>query len=78
MQKLINFDCVTKENIKEHDTNWTQISDHPYRVLIIWCSESGKTNSLFDLVGRQPDADKSHLYAQDPCVAKYHFLINKR
>ena len=60
MQKLIKFDCVTKEQIKEHDTKWTQIPDHPYRILIVGGSESGKTNSLFDLIGLQPDANKIH------------------
>ena len=78
MQKIINFDCVTKEIIKEHDTNWPQISDHPYRILIIVGSGSGKANSLFNLIGRQPDVDKIHLYAKDPYEAKYQFSINKR
>ena len=32
---MINFDDVTKENTKEHNTNWPQIPDHPYRALII-------------------------------------------
>ena len=32
---MINFDDVVKENIKEHKPNWPQISDHPYRILII-------------------------------------------
>ena len=32
---MINFDGVVKENIKEHNPNWPQISDHPYRILII-------------------------------------------
>ena len=26
-QKMINFDDVTKENIKKHNSNWPQISD---------------------------------------------------
>ena len=30
---MINFDNVTKENIKEHNPNWPQIHDHPYRIL---------------------------------------------
>ena len=38
---MINFDDVTKENIKEHNANWPQISDHLYRMLIIGCWESG-------------------------------------
>ena len=40
---MINFDDVTKENIKEHNTNWPLIPDHPYRILIIGGSGSGKT-----------------------------------
>ena len=32
--KIINFDCITKENIKEHNTKWPEILDHPYRILI--------------------------------------------
>ena len=32
--KMINFEDVTKENIKEHNPNWPQISDHLYRILI--------------------------------------------
>ena len=26
---MINFDCVTEENIKEHNPIWLQIPDHP-------------------------------------------------
>ena len=44
---MINFDHVTKENIKKkHNPNWTQITDHPYRILIIGDYGSRKTNSL--------------------------------
>ena len=39
---MINLDDVTKENIKRHSTNWPQIPDHPYRILITRCSHSGK------------------------------------
>ena len=49
---MINIDDVTKENIKEHNTNWLQISDHPKRILIIGSSGSGKTNSLFNLINQ--------------------------
>ena len=28
--KKTNFDNATKEIIKEHNTNWPQIHDHPY------------------------------------------------
>ena len=75
---MINFDYVTKENLKEHNTNWPQIPDHPYRTLIIRDSGSGKTNSLFNLISQQPHRHKIYLYATDPYEAKYQFLINKR
>ena len=32
---MINFDDFTKENIKEHNQNWSEIPDHPYGILII-------------------------------------------
>ena len=63
---MINFDDVTKENIKEHNPNWTQIPEHPYRILIIGGSGSGKTNSLFNLISHQSNIDKINLYAKGP------------
>ena len=75
---MINFNDVTEENIKEHNTNWPQIPDHPYRILITGGYGSGKTNSLFNLISQQPDIDEIYLYAKDPYEAKYQFLINKQ
>ena len=46
--------------------------------MIIGVSGSGKTNSLCNLIGHQPDIDKTYLYAKDPYEAKYQFLINKQ
>ena len=68
---MINFDNVIKENIKEHNPNWRQIPDHPYRILIIGGVASGKTNSIFNLINQQPDVDKMFLYVKDPFEAKY-------
>ena len=47
-------------------------------MLIIRDSGSGKTNVLLNLINKQPDIDKIHLYVKDPYEAKYQFLINKR
>ena len=74
---MINFDDATKENIKEHNPNWPQVPDHPYIILVIGGSRSGKENSLFNLISNQPDIDKIYLYAKDPYEAKYQLLINK-
>ena len=50
--------------------------DHPYRILIIGGSGSGKTNALLNLINNQPDIDKIYLYAKNPYEAKYQYLIN--
>ena len=71
---MINFDDVTKENIKKHNKNWPQIPDHPYRILIIGGSAPGKTNSSFNLISQQPHIDKIYLYTKDPYEAKYQFF----
>ena len=38
------------ENKIRHNKNWSYIPDHPYRILIIGGSGSGKTNSLLNLI----------------------------
>ena len=75
---MINFDDYTDENIIEHNLKWPYIPDHPYKILIIGGSGSGKTNALLNLINNQPDIDKIYLYAKDPYEAKYQYLINKR
>ena len=77
IQKMITFDDVTKENMKEHNPNWPEVPDHPFRILIVGGSGSGKTNLLFDLINQQPDIDKIYLNAKNPYKAKYQSLINK-
>ena len=62
----------------EHNSKWNYIPNHPYRILIIGGSGSGKTNALLNLINNQPDFDKIYLYAKDPYEAKYQYLINKR
>ena len=40
--QIINFDDYVNENKTEHNKNWPYIPDHPYRILIIGVSVSGK------------------------------------
>ena len=75
---MFNFDYITKEDIKEHNPKRPEISDHPYLILIIRGSGSGKTNVLLNLINHEPDTDKIYLYAKDSYEAKYQLLINKR
>ena len=75
---MINFDEYTNENKKEHNLNWPYISYHPYRILIIGGSGTGKKNALLNLINNQQDIDKIYLYAKDPYEDKYQYLINKR
>ena len=67
---MIKIDDVKKDNIKKHYSNWPQILDHSYKILIIGGSGSGKTNSLFNLISQKPDIDKIYLYAKDPSESK--------
>ena len=32
-KKMINFDDITKENMKKYNLNWQQIPDYPYRTI---------------------------------------------
>ena len=75
---MLNFDYITKENIKEHNPKWPETPDHPYRILIIGGSGSGKTNALLNLPNQKTDIDKNQLYAKGPYESKYQLLINKR
>ena len=75
---MISFDNYANENKTKHNKYWPYIPDHPYKILIIGSSGSGKTNLLLDLIENQPDIDKICLYAKDPYESKYQYLLNKR
>ena len=75
---MINFDDYTIENKSKHNQKWPYIPDHPYRILTVVGSESGKTNSLSNLINNHPDIDKIYQYAKDPYEEKYQHLVNKR
>ena len=52
---------------------------HPYRILIIGGSGSGKTNALLNFTKHQlQDIDKISLYVKDPFESNYQLFINGR
>ena len=60
---MFNFDYITKEDIiKEHNPGWSKTPDHPYRILIVGGSGSGKTNALLNLINHEPYIDKTKFF----------------
>ena len=77
---MFNLDDITNENNEDYNLKWPYTSDHPYRMLIIGGSGSGKTNALLNLIKEQDSdslIDKIYLYAKDLNELKYQFLIKK-
>ena len=78
MQKMFNFNDLTKEVMKGHNPGRLQIPEHPYRMMIVGGSGSGKTNTLLNLINHKPYTVEIYLYAKDSYEAKYQFLISNR
>ena len=66
---MFKFDYITKEDIKENNSNQSQNPDYPYIIptypLIVGGSGSGKTNALLNLISHQPDIDNFYVDAKD-------------
>ena len=75
---MFNLDDITNENNKGHNKKWPYIPDHPFRILIIGGSGSGKTNALLNLINQQDHIEKHYLYEKDSSKPKYEFLLKKR
>ena len=75
---MFKFNRITKEDIKKRNPNWSELPNHPYKILIVGGLESRKTNASFNLLHHEPDIDKFFLHAKDPYEAKHELLINIR
>ena len=71
---MINLDSISNENNRKHSEKWSYIPDHPYRIVIVDGSGSGKTNALLNLIKGQAYIDKIYLHAKDLIERKYEFL----
>ena len=81
LPKVFNLYDITNENNKGHNEKWPYIPDHPYRMLIIGGSGSGKTNALLNLIKEQDSdslIDKIYLYTKDLNELKYQFLVRNK
>ena len=74
---MINLDNIRNDKKPKHNKYYPYIPDHPYRLLIIGDSGSGKTNALINLINEQNDNDEIYLYARDLSKPKYEYLIKK-
>ena len=52
---MINLDSIVNDKNEKHNEKWPHLPDHPYRILIIGGSLSGKTNTLLNLENEQRD-----------------------
>ena len=75
---MFSFYYIVKEDINKHNPNWPGLPDHPYKMLIVGCPGSWKTNGLLNLINQEPDIDKIHLHAKDPSEAKYQLLAEEK
>ena len=67
---MMNNYCESVEI--NYNPNCNYIPDHPYRILIIGGSGSGKTNVLLSLIKYQRlFVNKIYLYIKDPLKSKH-------
>ena len=79
--KKFNLDDIINEHNEVHNLKWSCIPHHPYRMLIIGGSGSGKTNAFLNLIKKQDKdnfIEKINLHVKDINEPKYQLLIKKR
>ena len=74
---MFNFDYITKEDTKEQNPNWPGIPEYQYRISIVGCSRSEKTNALLN-VNHEPDNDEMYLYSKDPYEQNISCYLTKK
>ena len=75
---MINLDSMTNKSNKKYNEKWPYIPNHPYRIIVIGGSGSGKTNALINLINEQNGIEKIYLYARDLSEPKHEYMIKTR
>ena len=71
---MVIFDVIITGNIKKYNGSCPKIPHHPYRILVIDGSGTGKTNILLNLIHNQPDSDKIYIYTKDTFDNKFQLI----
>ena len=66
---MINYIEVTGGNTQECNLHWPRIPDHPFKILIVSSSGSGKTNVLLYLITQK------HLVIRFICIIRIYLSI---
>ena len=74
---MITFGNYTDGNKTQHSLDWPYMPDHPYRILIVGGSVSGKNRCNIEFNKQLARIDKIYLYAKDPYETRHKYLINK-
>ena len=77
---MFSLDDITSKHNEEHNLERPYVPDHPYRMLIIGGSGSGKTNALLNLIKKLDQSNpigKTYLYAKDLNKPKYQLLYQR-
>ena len=59
---MFNLGSITNENNNKRKEKCPYIPDHPYKIITIGGSGSGKTTALINLINEQDDIYKIYLY----------------
>ena len=61
---MFNYDCIAKEDRKEHNKYWPEMPEYPCRIFIVGGFGSGK-NALLKVINHKPDTDEILFYAEN-------------
>jgi len=74
--EIVNFDDICTDKNDRKKKKCIHMPNHPFRMLMIGGSGSGKTNILMNMIVRYLDFDKIFIYTKHLDQDKYKWLQN--